>query len=142
MNPDVKDRWNNLHDTSNKEPNKQKKKNALINAVVPRDKTAKVGGTVITGMTVQIQKTIASLTTKYDETWSEGQPVVVLKAQLGKELYQEGLDAGEIEEKLVNGKRMAYFMKDCLTDTQESILLISSLLVLSVLWLVILFFAS
>jgi hypothetical protein len=93
-------------------------------------------------MTVQIQKTIASLTTKYDETWSEGQPVVVLKAQLGKELYQEGLDAGEIEEKLVNGKRMAYFMKDCLTDTQESILLISSLLVLSVLWLVILFFAS
>ena len=45
---EVQARWEELHKKGNKEVDKQKKRNALINSCVPRDKSAKASGTVAT----------------------------------------------------------------------------------------------
>ncbi len=110
---EAKARWEELNKNENREADKQKQKNALINACDDRDKSVKSGATISTKITVAIQKTLKVTRSNFDESWMDGQPVVILKAQLGKELYQDGTDSGGIIEKVEDGRRMAFFVRGC-----------------------------
>ena len=109
LDPEVRKRYEELDSKKCTEQNKQKKKNALMNAAVPRGISAKQGGTITTGMTAMLHKLVTFTDTHFDEEWDEAITITELKGQLGLELYKEGLVCGDIEERPNrNGKMMAY----------------------------------
>ncbi len=74
---------------ANKEPNKNKKKRALINAAVPREKSIKQGGAIATTVTPNILKMVKGTKSSFDEQWQEGQPARLLEHTLGSDVYKE-----------------------------------------------------
>jgi hypothetical protein len=96
---DVRKRYLQLCDKQNKEKDKQKKKNALCNAVVSRD------GSIKTGMMVKnvpndpvLRRIVGKFTDKYDDQWTEGKLAEIVQKKLGKETYNRLVKSGGLKE--------------------------------------------
>ena len=118
---EVKARYVELNSKECKEPDKQKKKNALMNASVPRGKGAKAGGGVITHLTPELKKIVTTADQRFDESWEEGASIPMTKKNLGIDTYNEMLQCGDlVEKKNDDGKMLAYIYKEYNQSNIES----------------------
>ena len=81
--------------------------------VSPEGKSAKQGGGGATTVTPTLKKTFTVSEQRYDECWEEGESIPLLKKNLGADVYEAMLRAGDLTEKKNDGGRMmAYIYKD------------------------------
>ncbi len=76
------------------EPYKRLKKNALVNACIPKDSAARKGSFIITKVTPEIRSLISIKKEDFQKSWEEGEGITIVKARMGKELYAESLACG------------------------------------------------
>ena len=95
---EVRERYESLLSSENKESGKQKLKNALVNAVISRVGSVKSGVMVAQQMTATLQKITESRETKYRNAWNEGRLSDFVIAEIGEEKYKAMVKAGALKE--------------------------------------------
>jgi hypothetical protein len=98
---DVRKRFELLNSKTCTEPHKRLKKNAIINMCVAKDGSAKIGTCIVTKLPPQLKNTICSNRTDFQKSWEEGEGIVIVKARMGKDLYEEALAAGYLGKLLL-----------------------------------------
>ncbi len=97
----MKERFELLNSKGCTEPNKRLKNNAIMNACVPKDGSAKFGTCIATKLPPQLKNIIASKREDLSKSWEEGEAITIVKARMGSELYTEAVEDGDLGKLLL-----------------------------------------